>query len=92
MALKRRIGKRAESPILTRLEELCLEHGPEIFEPQPLITGTDLAEQLGLQEGRMMGEILEAIHRRHVEGRLGSRDEALDLAKEIARLRSATAD
>jgi hypothetical protein len=76
---------------LTRIEELCLAHGKEIFEPESLVTGADLAAQLGLREGRIMGEILAEIHRRHVEGRLGSRDEALALAKEIARRRSDSA-
>ena len=73
---------------LTRLEELCLEHGTEIFEPEPLITGADLLTGLGLRKGRLLGEILAAIHRRQVEGRLGSREEALVLAKELARQRS----
>jgi poly(A) polymerase len=77
---------------LTRMEQLCLEHGTKIFEPQPLITGADLVAGLGLQEGRLVGEILAAIHRRQVEGGLGSRAEALVLAKELARQRSDTAD
>jgi tRNA nucleotidyltransferase/poly(A) polymerase len=70
---------------LASLTRLCLEFGAEIFDPEPLVTGTDLISRLGLPEGKKVGELLSVIHRRQVEGRLGGRDEAWALAKELAR-------
>lgn len=69
---------------LARLEALCRKSGKEIFEPEPLLSGTDLVSELGLQEGRELGRILSKIQRRQVEGRLATRDEALTLAKRLA--------
>ncbi len=70
---------------LASLTRLCLEFGAEIFDPEPLVTGTDLVSRLGLSEGKKVGEILSVIHRRRVEGRLDGRDEAWALAKALAR-------
>jgi len=69
---------------LAQLETLCLASAGEIFEPEPLVDGTDLVSHLGLQEGRMLGRILSTIRRRQIEGRLGTRDDALELAKKLA--------
>jgi tRNA nucleotidyltransferase (CCA-adding enzyme) len=75
---------------LASLTELCLEFGAEIFDPRPLVTGTDLVSRLGLPEGKLVGEILEVIHRQRVEGRLASRDEAWALANKLASQGSST--
>ena len=70
--------------ILAQLEALCRASGEEIFEPEPLVSGTELISNLGLREGKTLGRILYAIRRRQIEGRLTTRDEALSLAKLLA--------
>lgn len=70
--------------ILAQLEALCRASGEEIFEPEPLVSATELVSNLGLREGRTLGRILYTIRRRQIEGRLTTRDEALSLAKLLA--------
>jgi len=77
---------------LARLEALCRTSGKEIFEPEPLITGTDLVSHLGLPAGRVLGQILAILQRRQVEGGLSSRAEALELAAKLVHESIAEAD
>lgn len=75
---------------LDGLDELCRDSGAEIFDPEPLISATDLIDHLDIPEGRMLGQILAAIQRRQVEGGISTRNDALALAREFARHRSGT--
>lgn len=70
--------------VMARLDAICLESGEEVFEPKPLVTGADLVSLLGLQENRVLGEILATLLRQQIEGRLASQDEAMALARELA--------
>lgn len=69
---------------LAQLEALRDASGREIFDPEWLVDGTDLVSHLGLKEGRKVGRILSAIQRQQVEGRLASREDALELAEQLA--------
>ena len=54
---------------------------PERLDPPPLVTGADLAE-LGIQPGPAYREILQAIRDRQLNGKLGSRDEAIAMIRD----------
>jgi poly(A) polymerase len=56
------------------------EFANEPIIPPPLVGGDDLIA-LGLKPGPKFGEILEAVETRQLEGRLRTRDEALDWVK-----------
>ncbi len=62
--------------LLAKREEFA--HEPII--PPPLISGDDLIA-LGLRPGPKVGEILEAVETRQLEGELTSRDQALEWLK-----------
>jgi poly(A) polymerase len=53
------------------------------IDPPPLITGNDLI-QAGLSPGVRFKELLDAVRDAQLEGTIGTRDEALALAKKIA--------
>jgi hypothetical protein len=62
--------------LLSKREEFANE--PII--PPPLVRGDDLIA-FGLKPGPKFGEILEAVETRQLEGKLRTRDEALDWVK-----------
>jgi poly(A) polymerase len=62
------------------LREKREEFANEPIIPPPLVRGDDLLA-LGLKPGPKIGEILEAVETRQLEGALGSREEALDWVK-----------
>ncbi|MGC3991730.1 MAG: hypothetical protein QM796_18965 [Chthoniobacteraceae bacterium] len=53
------------------------EFANEPLIPPPLLTGHDLIAQ-GWKPGRAIGQVLEAVQTRQLEGTLASREEALD--------------
>jgi tRNA nucleotidyltransferase/poly(A) polymerase len=69
-----------------RIAALLLERYYNRFEPQvapqPLITGRDLLE-MGMQPGRRVGEVLEALREAQMAGEIHSRDEALAAARHM---------
>src|ERR1041385_740553 len=58
----------------------CEEFANEPIIPPPLVRGDDLIA-LGLKPGPEFGEILEAVETQHLEGRLRTREEALEWVK-----------
>ena len=56
----------------------------ERLRPARLVTGDDLVS-MGLKPGPKFRELLEAVETAQLEGRLSTRDEALELVKEMAR-------
>jgi poly(A) polymerase len=56
------------------------EFANEPIIPPPLVRGDDLLA-LGLKPGPKIGEILEAVETRQLEGALGDREEALEWVK-----------
>jgi poly(A) polymerase len=55
------------------------EQGP----PQPLVRGDELAAALGIGLGPRVGELLEELARAQYAGRVGTREQALELAARI---------
>jgi len=56
----------------------------EIFDPAPLISGDDLLGDLGLPAGAWIGRILAEVRRHQIEGEIGDRHQALELARQLA--------
>lgn len=62
------------------LRIINLFYQKDIIQPQRLITGHDVMA-LGYPSGPMIGEILKNIYEKQIEGRIKTRDEALDYLK-----------
>jgi len=62
------------------LEAWWEQHGERI-DPPRLLSGNDLIKELELHPGPVIGEILEALREAQAEGRLCTRQEALDFVK-----------
>jgi putative nucleotidyltransferase with HDIG domain len=56
------------------------ETPPEVLKPAPLITGNDLIEA-GYRPGPRFGEVLAAVEDAQLEGRVTTREEALELVR-----------
>jgi putative nucleotidyltransferase with HDIG domain len=74
-----------------RLEvaEILLTHWfdryEETVEPSPLLTGGDLMVELGLEPGPRIGRLLRTLQEAQAAGEVHTREEALALAKRIAK-------
>ncbi len=64
------------------LRQKLADTPPEQLKPPPLITGHDLIAA-GLQPGPKFGQILSAIEDAQLEGRMSTKPEALELAREL---------
>jgi tRNA nucleotidyltransferase/poly(A) polymerase len=71
----------ADSAAMTALllEKYFAQFSPQAA-PAPLITGRDVME-MGVAPGRLIGQILEHVREAHMTGEIGTRDEALALAR-----------
>jgi tRNA nucleotidyltransferase (CCA-adding enzyme) len=67
---------------VARARELGVEHAP----PDPLVKGRHLLE-LGAKPGPAIGEVLREVYERQLDGTVAGFDEALALAREIAKER-----
>jgi tRNA nucleotidyltransferase (CCA-adding enzyme) len=67
---------------VARARELGVEHAP----PEPLVKGRHLLE-LGALPGPAIGEILRQVYERQLDGSVASFEEALALARDLARER-----
>jgi tRNA nucleotidyltransferase/poly(A) polymerase len=54
----------------------------ETVAPPRLLDGNELMSELGLQPGRIVGQLLEAIREGQATGKVANREQALDLARE----------
>jgi putative nucleotidyltransferase with HDIG domain len=89
-----RLAARGEGPIASdeMIEahlELVREMLPEAIAwhrspPTPPLNGDQLAAEIGLRPGPEMGEILERLREASFSGEVGDRDEAIELARELA--------
>jgi len=62
--------------------ENWFEKPAESIAPPPLVNGDDLIGELDLQPGKRIGELLEAIREAQAMGEVGTREEALQIARE----------
>ena len=58
------------------------ELGEEQLKPAPLVTGADLIAE-GYEPGPRFAEMLAAVEDAQLEGRVGSREEALAMVREM---------
>jgi poly(A) polymerase len=65
------------------VRKFIAETPPEEVRPPRLVSGDDL-KQLGLRPGPLFGEILGAIEEAQLDGRVKTRDEALEMARKMA--------
>ncbi len=63
-----------------RLIRVWQERVAPVQSAQPLLNGHDLMDELGMQPGPLMGEILTRLQNARMEGRVATRSEALALA------------
>jgi len=61
------------------------ERYEETVAPPPLVTGGDLMAELSLSSGPEIGRLLESLREAQAAGEVSTRDEALALARQIAR-------
>lgn len=54
-----------------------------VAHPQPLLSGKDLMAALNLPSGRLIGELLKEIQLARIEGRISTKAEGLELAKQL---------
>jgi tRNA nucleotidyltransferase/poly(A) polymerase len=66
--------------VVKRLLEAYFDRRDEEVTPKPLVTGTELMQALGLDQGPLIGRLLEAIRQEQAEGRIRSREQALTFA------------
>jgi len=57
------------------------ERHQKVVSPPKLISGHDLMEEFGLEEGPRLGELLETVREAQVEGEVRTKEEALALVK-----------
>jgi tRNA nucleotidyltransferase/poly(A) polymerase len=58
------------------------EKREETVAPPRLVNGNDLMQELGLNPGRAIGQLLEAIREGQATGKIATREEALEFAKQ----------
>jgi len=61
--------------------ENWFERPAESIVPPPLVDGNDIMKELGIQSGRQVGELLEAIREAQAMGAILTREQALDFAR-----------
>jgi hypothetical protein len=59
------------------------ERHTEVISPPKLISGDDLMDTFGLEEGPRLGELLEAVREAQAVGEIRTRREALDYVKRV---------
>ena len=72
----------AAARVSLRMEELRAT--PSGIRPVPLVTGDDLVAA-GLTPGPAFKRLLDRVYDAQLEDRLGSREEAMELARDLAR-------
>jgi tRNA nucleotidyltransferase/poly(A) polymerase len=74
----------ARLDVLRALLEAYYEHHDKIVAPAPLLDGSELMEALQLAPGAKVGEILAVIREAQAAGEVNTREEALQLARQLS--------
>jgi len=75
--------ERELADLFVRLEKVRREHVEPVRSRPPLLTGSDLIAELKLVPSPIFKRILEAVEEAHMEKKISSRREALDLAADV---------
>jgi poly(A) polymerase len=76
------LGSHAKLDNLDFLQRKKEEFAQEPLIPPRLVDGRDLIQQLGFKPGPVLGQVLEEIQIRQLEGQISSAEEALSFARE----------
>lgn len=68
--------------IVRTLLENWFEKPAESINPPPLVNGDDLMDKLNLPPGKMIGRLLETLREAQAMGKVSTREEALQMARE----------
>lgn len=66
---------------LPALVDLARREGEALFDPPRLVNGADVQALLGIPPGREIGRVLDAVRAAQVEGRVRSREEAVEMVR-----------
>jgi len=66
---------------LPRLADLARRESETLFDPPRLVTGADVQALLGIPPGREIGRILDAVRAAQVDGRVRTREEAVEMVR-----------
>jgi tRNA nucleotidyltransferase/poly(A) polymerase len=77
------LGQWEEVEFVAALLRDYYERHTEVISPPKLISGDDLMEAFGLEEGPRLGELLEAVREAQAAGEIRARQEALDYVKRV---------
>jgi tRNA nucleotidyltransferase/poly(A) polymerase len=69
--------------VLPRLADLARREGEILFDPPRLVTGADVQSLLGIPPGKEVGRALDAVRAAQVEGRVRTREEALEMVRAL---------
>ena len=61
--------------------ELARREGKALFDPPRLLTGVEIQELLGVPPGPHVGRALTAVRQAQVDGKIRTREEAVDLLR-----------
>ncbi len=65
------------------LIELVRSESATIFAPPPLLDGHEIADTLGIDPGPRLGEVAGALRRAQIEGRVATREAAIEWLKRL---------
>lgn len=69
---------------LPRLADLARREEETLFDPPRLVTGADIQSLLGIPPGREIGRVLDAVRTAQVEGRVRTREEAVEMVRALS--------
>lgn len=69
--------------LLPRLADLARREGGVLFDPPRLVTGADVQTLLGIPPGKEIGRVLDAVRAAQVEGRVRTREEAVEMVRAL---------
>lgn len=69
--------------VVRKLLQAWWENPDERISPPALISGHDLIDELALEPGPQIGQILEAVREAQASNQIRTREEALDMAREL---------
>jgi hypothetical protein len=78
-------GWRRHAEVTRQMLAACFSEPERAVAPRQLLAGDEVMAALGLPPGRLVGRILEAMREAQATGEVSTREEALALARQVAR-------
>jgi len=67
--------------LYNKLKKLSTEKEVLLPKPEPLLTGKEIMDKFGIQEGPKVGEILDQVHHAQMEEKIKTKEEAIEFVK-----------